>query len=96
MNQGVVVMNLFYLFYHTWYKALQEVKINNYLTVFSDPSNELPYNTAVIIADNLRIPWSMDISEDGNIYFTERIGNVLLIIFCMQLIMVTWLKTKLI
>lgn len=75
MNQGVVVMNLFYLFYHTWYKALQDVKINNYLTVFSDPSNELPYNTAVI-ADNLRIPWSMDISEDGNIYFTERIGNV--------------------
>lgn len=29
-----------------------------------------------IIAENLHIPWAMDISEDGRLFFTERSGNL--------------------
>ncbi|WP_343343076.1 PQQ-dependent sugar dehydrogenase [Terrisporobacter petrolearius] len=38
-------------------------------------SRQLPYNAAVI-AENLNIPWAMDISDSDNIYFTERTGSV--------------------
>ncbi len=75
MKQGVTIMNLMNTYYHTWYLALKHMKIINFLTVLSDTSNELPYRT-VVIAENLRIPWAIDISDDGTIYFTERIGNV--------------------
>ncbi len=75
MNPGILIMNLFNTFYHAWNHVLRHMKIINYLTVFSDAINEPPYRAAVL-ADNLRIPWAMDISEDGTIYFTEREGNV--------------------
>lgn len=34
-----------------------------------------PYE-ATIAADNLSIPWAVDLSEDGSLYFTERNGNL--------------------
>lgn len=68
-------MNLFNTFYHTWNHTLRHMKIINHLVLFSDTTNELPYRASVL-ADNLRIPWAMDISEDGTIYFTERHGNI--------------------
>ncbi|MBB5194135.1 PQQ-dependent sugar dehydrogenase [Anaerocolumna cellulosilytica] len=41
----------------------------------ADVTGQFPYR-AEIVAENLRVPWAIDISEDGTIYFTERIGNV--------------------
>ncbi len=34
-----------------------------------------PYQVE-IVADNLYIPWAIDISRDGRLYFTERSGNL--------------------
>ena len=38
-------------------------------------SRQFPYNIEVI-AENLYIPWAMDISYEGKIYFTERSGTI--------------------
>lgn len=38
-------------------------------------SRQLPYEVEVI-AENLSVPWAIDISNEGNIYFTERPGRV--------------------
>lgn len=35
----------------------------------------LPYQIEVV-ADNLSIPWAVDISQNGDVYFTERTGTV--------------------
>lgn len=39
------------------------------------PSEKFPYKVEVI-AENLNIPWAIDISEEGKLYFTERVGSV--------------------
>ncbi|HHV10537.1 MAG TPA: PQQ-dependent sugar dehydrogenase [Clostridiales bacterium] len=36
---------------------------------------ELPYDVE-IVAMNLNVPWAIDISEDGRLYVTERIGRI--------------------
>ena len=41
-------------------------------------AGELPYDID-ILAENLTIPWAMDISDDGRLYFTERPGNIRMI-----------------
>lgn len=38
-------------------------------------SRQFPYKIEVI-AENLTVPWALDISNDGKIYFTERPGSV--------------------
>ena len=38
-------------------------------------SSEFPYEIQ-IIAENLYVPWAMDISNDGKLYFTERSGAI--------------------
>lgn len=38
-------------------------------------SRQSPYEVEVI-AENLYVPWAIDISDEGNIYFTERSGAV--------------------
>ncbi len=38
-------------------------------------SRELPYEVEVI-AENLYVPWAIDISNEGKLYFTERSGAV--------------------
>ncbi|WOO36878.1 PQQ-dependent sugar dehydrogenase [Anaerocolumna sp. AGMB13020] len=40
--------------------------------------NDFPY-TAEIISEGLTVPWAMDITKDGRIFVTERIGNIRLI-----------------
>lgn len=45
------------------------VKIN------SVSEDEFPYNIDVL-AENLTIPWAIALSEDGDIYFTERKGTI--------------------
>ena len=41
-------------------------------------SRQIPYEIE-IIAENLYVPWAIDISNEGNIYFTERSGAVRII-----------------
>lgn len=41
-------------------------------------SRQSPYNVEVI-AENLNVPWAIDISDKGNIYFTERSGSIKII-----------------
>jgi glucose/arabinose dehydrogenase len=41
-------------------------------------SAEIPYDINTV-AGNLKIPWAIDISEEGNIYFTERPGTIRMI-----------------
>lgn len=43
--------------------------------MMTDTSSQFPYKIE-IVAENLKVPWAMDISEDGTIYFTERNGNI--------------------
>lgn len=38
-------------------------------------SRQFPYETEVI-AEKLNVPWAIDISNDGKIYFTERPGSI--------------------
>ena len=38
-------------------------------------SRQLPYNVEAI-AENLYVPWAIDISSDGKLYFTERSGSI--------------------
>lgn len=47
-------------------------------TVDIKETPELPYGTEVI-AENLSVPWSLDITRDGRIFLTEREGNIRLI-----------------
>lgn len=47
----------------------------NKIKVKSITSRQFPYNVEVI-AENLNVPWAMNISDNGNIYFTERYGAV--------------------
>ncbi|MDF2537383.1 MAG: Quinoprotein glucose dehydrogenase [Herbinix sp.] len=39
---------------------------------------EFPYNIEVV-AENLRVPWAMEMSQEGKLYFTERSGNIKII-----------------
>ena len=41
-------------------------------------SREFPYEIQVI-AENLFVPWAIDISDEGKIYFTERSGTIRII-----------------
>jgi glucose/arabinose dehydrogenase len=42
------------------------------------PRDDFPYDIEVF-ATNLFIPWAIDISTDGKMYITERIGRVWII-----------------
>ncbi|MFR3072767.1 MAG: PQQ-dependent sugar dehydrogenase [Paeniclostridium sp.] len=50
---------------------------NNFsnVKIKSTNSRQFPYKIE-IIATNLYVPWAIDLSDDGNIYFTERSGSV--------------------
>jgi len=41
-------------------------------------SRELPFEVEVV-AENLFVPWAIDISNEGKLYFTERSGAVRII-----------------
>ncbi len=50
----------------------------NNIKVKSITSRQFPYEIEVI-AENLNVPWAIDISNDGKIYFTERSGSIRII-----------------
>jgi glucose/arabinose dehydrogenase len=41
-------------------------------------TRQIPYEIEVI-AENLRVPWAIDISDEGKLYFTERPGTIRII-----------------
>lgn len=70
----------YYVFYNMLLKKTQQLnKMQNTRPVSkNEASLGIPYNVEPI-ADNLRVPWAMDIANDGTIYFTERPGEVRMI-----------------
>lgn len=48
------------------------------IKIKSITSRQIPYEIE-IIAENLYVPWAIDISNEGNIYFTERSGAIRII-----------------
>lgn len=62
----------------------EEVMINvNFITLSNNdyiqygiPNSQNSSFQIQIIAENLNIPWAVDISEDGRLFFTERSGNL--------------------
>lgn len=48
------------------------------IKIKSIASRQIPYEIEVI-AENLYVPWAIDISNEGNIYFTERSGAIRII-----------------
>lgn len=63
----------------TIYNFLYNTIVPNHKTkkikVKSITSRQFPYEIEVI-AENLNVPWAIDISNDGKIYFTERPGSI--------------------
>lgn len=48
---------------------------NTHVRARSILSRQLPYDIE-IIAENLYVPWAIDISDNGKLYFTERSGTI--------------------
>ena len=66
-----IISNLFHkTIFHN--RNMTNIKIK------SIKSRQLPYNIEVI-AENLNVPWAIDINDNGNIYFTERSGAIRII-----------------
>lgn len=57
--------------YNTIFPTYKEKK----LKTTSFKSRQFPYKIEVI-AENLNVPWAIDISNEGDIYFTERTGSI--------------------
>lgn len=57
--------------YNTIFPTYKEKK----LKTISFKSRQFPYKIEVI-AENLDVPWAVDISNEGDIYFTERTGSI--------------------
>lgn len=62
------------IIYNLLFKILPSKKEKK-VKVRSIKSRQFPYETEVI-AENLNVPWAIDISSDGKIYFTERSGSI--------------------
>lgn len=57
------------------YKIILPGKKSRSLKVKQMSSRKIPYEIEVI-AEKLNVPWAIDISNDGKIYFTERPGTI--------------------
>lgn len=63
------------IIYNIFHKTIFPNPNRKNIKIKSIKSRQSPYNVEVI-AENLNVPWAMDISDKGNIYFTERSGSV--------------------
>lgn len=63
------------IFYNIWHNIIYHNRNNSKVKIKSITSRQFPYDMEVI-AENLSVPWAIDISNEGNIYFTERPGRV--------------------
>lgn len=64
------------------YNVLSSIRFHKYnvsnVKVKSMTSRQFPYKIEVV-AENLYVPWAIDISDEGTIYFTERSGEIRII-----------------
>jgi len=65
---------MLYTLYNMIFRSHNEAKIKRK----SIKSRQFPYEIEVM-AENLYVPWGIDISNEGNIYFTERSGTIRII-----------------
>ncbi|MBE6013170.1 MAG: PQQ-dependent sugar dehydrogenase [Lachnospiraceae bacterium] len=70
----------YYILYSMLQKKAQQFNRTQNTRPVSKTETDLgiPYDVETA-ADNLRIPWAMDIASDGTIYFTERPGEIRMI-----------------
>lgn len=61
--------------YDDFYHLIMESNNEAYVKVNQVTSEEFPYEIKVI-AENLYVPWALDMSDNGKIYVTERSGAV--------------------
>ena len=66
------------IIYNIFHKTIFHDHNRNNIKIKSIKSRQSPYN-AEVIAENLNVPWAIDISDKGNIYFTERSGSIKII-----------------
>lgn len=66
------------LFYNILHNMLFSNRNTTNIKVKKIKSRQFPY-TIEVIAENLSVPWAIDISNVGNIYFTERTGTIRII-----------------
>lgn len=66
------------LFYNILHNMLFSNRNTTNIKVKKIKSRQFPY-TIEVIAENLPVPWAIDISNEGNIYFTERTGTIRII-----------------
>lgn len=59
-------------------KTLEELQPDIPGNLPAEEGEEFPFEVQ-IVAENLNIPWAIDISKDGRIYFTERSGTLRMI-----------------
>lgn len=59
----------------TLFSGMRMLKRNKAEAKVKQISEELPYEIQ-IVAENLTVPWALDISPEGRLYFTERIGMI--------------------
>src|SRR3712207_9589668 len=45
----------------------------------SDGDNNTTRSGVQVLAQNLDVPWAIDIAEDGRLFFTERTGRIMVI-----------------
>lgn len=58
-----------------FHKTIFHYHNRNRIKIKSIKSRQSPYNVEVI-TENLNVPWAIDISDNGDIYFTERPGSI--------------------
>lgn len=58
-----------------FHKTIFHYHNRNRIKIKSIKSRQSPYNVEVI-TENLNVPWAIDISANGDIYFTERPGSI--------------------
>lgn len=66
------------LFHSILYNMIFSNRNTNKIKAKKINSRQFPYEIEVI-AENLSVPWAIDISNEGNIYFTERSGTIRII-----------------
>lgn len=68
--EKILYLMLFDMILHKHHTT--RVRINRF------PSRQFPYEIEVV-AENLYVPWAIDISNNGRLYFTERSGTIRMI-----------------
>lgn len=77
-NLSLEYKNMKRLFHNILYNIIFSNRNTTKFKAKKINSRQFPYEIE-IIAENLSVPWAIDISNEGNIYFTERSGTIRII-----------------